>query len=72
MPRLVLFSFLHLVSLMAVWLGWMVTTGLVLTRNGDSNINVGVTLLLTALAWAMVTASIPELCLLYTSDAADE
>lgn len=61
MPRLVLFSFLHLVSLMAVWLGWMVTTGLVLTRNGDSNINVGVTLLLTALAWAMVTASIPEL-----------
>ncbi len=69
MSRPILNARLHLIALILVWAGWMFTTGLVLGRLGvlDQPLTwervapAGVTLLLTALAWALVTARLPEL-----------
>src|SRR5262245_13079104 len=69
MPRPILNARLHLIGLILVWAGWMFTTGLVLARLGFFDLpltaeelaSASVTLLLTALAWALLTARLPEL-----------
>src|SRR5260221_8651068 len=69
MSRPILNARLHLVGLILVWAGWMFTTGLVLARLGVLDVPFSFdrlapalsTLLLTALAWALLTARLPEL-----------